>query len=165
MGVRKICNQCKKSFEANLSESKRRGRCKFCSLPCYWASLRKGNLAKDGIKKCSKCLTERSVDDFNNDTTTKDKLARQCADCINGGKFGFSSVEYRQMLENQDGGCAICRTKPNGKRLSIDHCHVNGHVRGLLCQNCNQALGFFKDDVQLMQEGINYIKESHVRKT
>lgn len=43
--------------------------------------------------------------------------------------------------------------------LSIDHCHTTGKVRGLLCRQCNIALGKFKEDVTILQSAIAYLKK------
>lgn len=72
---------------------------------------------------------------------------------------------YIEMLEEQDFKCAICRQVETCKdprhdrprRLSIDHCHRTGIVRGLLCHSCNTAIGKFKDDTLMMQRAIEYI--------
>jgi len=46
------------------------------------------------------------------------------------------------MLEEQNGLCAICRRPPPGKhRLGIDHNHMTGQIRALLCKNCNRDVG------------------------
>lgn len=77
-------------------------------------------------------------------------------------KYGIGLLEYREMYSNQNGKCLICNElKPNnGKNgLVIDHCHNKGHVRGLLCSNCNTGLGQFKDDIVLLQKAIDYLKE------
>lgn len=66
-------------------------------------------------------------------------------------EYGLSADEYLAMLEAQDGRCAICRGEPhtqNGRqaRLSVDHDHVTGKPRGLVCHNCNRAIGLLGDD-------------------
>lgn len=43
--------------------------------------------------------------------------------------------------------------------LGVDHCHITGKVRGLLCMKCNSAIGFFNDDINLLQLAIKYLKE------
>ncbi|MCJ8163147.1 endonuclease domain-containing protein [Acinetobacter zhairhuonensis] len=50
--------------------------------------------------------------------------------------------------------CAICGST---KRLSIDHCHTTGDVRGLLCNKCNFGISYFSDDVSLLQKAIEYL--------
>jgi hypothetical protein len=61
------------------------------------------------------------------------------------------------MLYKQGGKCGICGSVSNGKRLAIDHDHETGRVRGLLCQQCNTALGLFKDQVELLKKAIDYL--------
>lgn len=74
-------------------------------------------------------------------------------------RHGISVEEYRLLLAK--GVCDICgkAEKAKNRCLSIDHCHSTNRVRGLLCGNCNKALGGFKDDVTLLSLAINYLKK------
>jgi len=78
--------------------------------------------------------------------------------------YGISLKEYNAMVESQDGKCAICGVDETleirGKtvRLAVDHCHTTGKVRGLLCAKCNQGIGCLKDDVELLQSAIDYLR-------
>jgi hypothetical protein len=54
--------------------------------------------------------------------------------------LGITDDAYEQLLEAQEGGCAICGNPPKTRRLSVDHNHRTGKVRGLLCFRCNRAL-------------------------
>lgn len=73
-------------------------------------------------------------------------------------KYGITIEEYEQMLAQQKGRCMICRKKPSdSKKLAVDHCHKTGKVRGLLCHHCNNGLGCFKDDTELMTAAIAYV--------
>lgn len=58
--------------------------------------------------------------------------------------YGITAKQYDTMLAQQGGGCAVCGTAPDGKRLHIDHCHQSGRVRALLCSPCNLALGQYE---------------------
>lgn len=78
--------------------------------------------------------------------------------------YGLSRDEYMAMSEKQDHKCAICG-RPEGAKirgktlaLAVDHCHVKGHIRGLLCADCNRGLGMFKDDAELLQKAIKYLE-------
>lgn len=75
--------------------------------------------------------------------------------------YGLSKDDYYQMLDNQDGKCAICKREDSGtvtsEYLFVDHCHTTGKVRGLLCDKCNRGLGYFKDDIDIMKRAINYL--------
>lgn len=57
---------------------------------------------------------------------------------------GMALVDYQALVKVQKGRCAICGEKP--ERLCIDHCHVTGRVRGLLCRRCNFQLGGFGEN-------------------
>jgi hypothetical protein len=55
-------------------------------------------------------------------------------------QLGISADDYKRLLEAQDGVCALCGNPPKTRRLSVDHNHRTGTVRGLLCHRCNRAL-------------------------
>jgi hypothetical protein len=77
--------------------------------------------------------------------------------------FGLSLDQYSEMLQKQSRRCAICghsdMSNPNFFPL-IDHCHETGVVRGLLCLNCNHALGKFKDDPIRLRTAAIYVETS-----
>lgn len=74
---------------------------------------------------------------------------------------GITSEEYEAMLKTQNGVCAICfkpQTSRHSDYLYVDHDHVSGKVRGLLCTHCNMGLGQLKDDPEIMEEAARYIR-------
>jgi hypothetical protein len=76
-------------------------------------------------------------------------------------QYGISKADVEQMMEAQDGRCAICGTdRPNGRnsKLHVDHCHVTGEVRGMLCHGCNMAIGYLKDDPALALAAACYLE-------
>jgi hypothetical protein len=73
-------------------------------------------------------------------------------------KFGLTPDEFDELLELQDGGCAICGELPSERvSLHVDHDHVTGEVRGILCMRCNNALGLFREDPDLLTEAAHYL--------
>lgn len=81
-------------------------------------------------------------------------------------KYNVTAEQYEQLLRSQHGVCAICKqTCSTGRLLAIDHdhrCCTGKHtcgkcLRGLLCLNCNQALGKMKDSPALLFAAIDYI--------
>ena len=72
-------------------------------------------------------------------------------------RFGLSMAQYDEMLKQQSGSCAICGTPPQSIRLSVDHCHKTGKVRGLLCWKCNLSIGHFNDDPGLLLKAAAYL--------
>ncbi len=81
--------------------------------------------------------------------------------------FGIEIEEYEALLSEQNGVCAICSQpetyihKATGKpaRLAVDHCHASGSVRKLLCKACNNGLGLFRDNPELLIKAADYLKE------
>jgi hypothetical protein len=79
-------------------------------------------------------------------------------------RYGISQEKYVALVEAQNNVCAICKKaetylKTDGsiRNLSVDHSHVSGKVRGLLCANCNKALGLFSDSKNILEEAIAYL--------
>jgi hypothetical protein len=76
-------------------------------------------------------------------------------------KYGISLEDYDAMLARQGGVCAACKNKKRrSERLCVDHCHVTGKVRGLLCRNCNFGLGLFRDDADLVEAAAAYLRRA-----
>jgi hypothetical protein len=79
-------------------------------------------------------------------------------------RFGLSQAEYDDMSEAQGHSCAICRRPErdsvNGvvKRMAVDHEHVTGRIRGLLCSSCNRGIGLFDDDPETIRSAARYIE-------
>jgi len=69
----------------------------------------------------------------------------------------MSYDEYNKMFEKQKHLCAICGERELKRLLSIDHDHKTNKVRGLLCGKCNQGLGLFRDNVELLKKAIKYL--------
>lgn len=74
--------------------------------------------------------------------------------------FGITLKQYDEMVENQNGVCAICGgINTNGQRLCVDHNHETNEIRALLCHNCNHLLGNAKESVIVLQSAINYLHD------
>ena len=75
-------------------------------------------------------------------------------------KFGITLEEFNSILTQQDGKCAICGYSDRSDKNFfpvVDHDHLSGKVRGLLCMNCNMGIGKFKDDISRLKSAINYL--------
>lgn len=84
--------------------------------------------------------------------------------------YGISLQEYELLLQQQNYCCLICSTSSNTIRktkitsnkqlhFAVDHNHLTGKIRGLLCNQCNRALGMFKDSPILLQKALDYLKK------
>lgn len=73
--------------------------------------------------------------------------------------YGITAEQYEEMSARQHGLCAMCEhVCSSGKQLAVDHCHSTGKVRALLCMNCNQGIGKFKDNPELLRKAADYIE-------
>ena len=74
--------------------------------------------------------------------------------------YGITLKEHQQMFDQQQGVCAICKNKGDGKlkKLCVDHDHKTGKVRQLLCRNCNMVLDQVGDNIQILQSMIEYLQ-------
>lgn len=78
--------------------------------------------------------------------------------------YGLSLNDYQEMHRKQNGCCLICGIAEDKltRPLNVDHNHTTNKVRGLLCCNCNTAIGLFKENKELIQKAVEYLKVSCV---
>lgn len=130
-------------------------------------------------KVCNKCGLSKALTEFHKATKCPDGYRPECKTCHNLYKkevtrrkkyaeYGITHEEYEELYEFQGGLCKICGNEETrihhqtGTKilLAIDHDHVTGKVRGLLCANCNLALGYVKDDIMTLENMIKYLREN-----
>jgi hypothetical protein len=155
-------------------QKKRRENCPICKHDFY--------TSKDSKKYCSsQCsrqgdlLRSKTFGDENKPSKREyDKAYRITNDekvKKNGRKghikrnYGMTDDDYNSLLNAQDGRCAICKTHQSefGRMLHIDHDHITGKVRGLLCFRCNSGLGFFRDNCTALLQAVSYLKCSDIK--
>jgi hypothetical protein len=76
-------------------------------------------------------------------------------------RYNITEADYSKMLQEQEEKCSICTVHFSETRrqvLVVDHCHTTGKVRGLLCDNCNMALGLFKDNKDTLLKAAEYLR-------
>lgn len=76
--------------------------------------------------------------------------------------YGISAADFKHMLLSQDFSCAVClrAVEDNDKMVHVDHDHVTGKVRGILCHYCNTALGKLGDNIENLQRAIRYLQKA-----
>lgn len=122
-------------------------------------------LTRGNTKSCG-CLSYRTGTESPNYIHGKSKTKDYELNFQLKRNYGISLDEYHELVKQQNGVCAICKSPPpegRKKRLSIDHCHNTGVVRGLLCDNCNRSLGLLKDSIDVLENAIQYLKNSLAR--
>ena len=173
----KVCISCNEEYVPNS------GRQVFCTPDCR-RSYENTVYAKEYASKvCSRCKTLKEATKFRVRTNNKRYLSSMCKDCESKSfrqwqiknpekaklmqrrndlriSYGITPEEYDALLEKQEGLCAICRTSENQagrKYFSVDHDHITGKIRGLLCSGCNVGLGYFKDSPLFLTAAIAYL--------
>ena len=123
------------------------------------------------VKTCTKCKESKPLTEFYRHKHSSDGRAWSCKKCHQHyflrfrkktkkkrakqdwerhlkSNYGITGEMYKEMLTNQGGVCAICKSDNTGrrgaKRFSVDHCHNTGKVRGLLCHKCNRDISGFE---------------------
>lgn len=120
---------------------------------------------------CKECSSQRYKDPSGRgkETSRKAKLKKKISDPVGfsissrgthlKAKYGIDHSEYERILQLQNGRCAICKTKnPGGRGLfHVDHDHITGKIRGLLCLMCNAGLGMFRDNYCFVFNASEYL--------
>lgn len=121
------------------------------------------------MRKCSSCNTTKPLDEFHGDKNRPLGKSYRCKPCGNThrtkslmqSRYGLNQYQLDEMYKVQNNSCAICNRTDTGiertKKLSVDHCHITGEVRGLLCNWCNQGLGHFRDSPELLTKAVEYL--------
>lgn len=73
-------------------------------------------------------------------------------------RYGLSAEMYNALLATQGGGCAICGQTKTRRRLDVDHNHITGKVRGLLCGKCNRAISQAEDNPERLMRMADYLR-------
>ena len=129
-----------------------------------------GNVRPAGTTKvCSRCKGEKELSNFY--LYKSGKYHNYCFPCKSEhfknyqktiGRFkrhGITSEEYDLMYESQSGKCKICAVP--SENLYIDHDHKTMNIRGLLCRDCNSALGLFRDNTEILKNAIEYLENNN----
>ncbi|QGZ48111.1 recombination endonuclease VII [Streptomyces sp. QHH-9511] len=124
--------------------------------------------APHGYKYCRRCGETRPHADWDRNEAASDGLSTRCKACraIEGRaghlkrSYGITEAERAEMVSFQMGICTICLAAP---AVHVDHCHETGRVRGVLCFNCNSAIGKLGDDPDTLRRAISYL-EGHAWK-
>lgn len=131
-------------------------------------------------RTCLNCEIAKPSDDFTilRTHTNKTYRRRVCRDCFNLAtrkrrttvllvtrqryrrmrqlaKYGLTPEYYQKQVELQDGKCLICK-KPTDK-LYVDHNHVTGKFRGLICLKCNTVIGMADDEPTILEAAVEYL--------
>lgn len=117
-------------------------------------------ISKKKNKRCGKC---EGIQKRKDPEITTQEYRRNWA---RYKKYGMTAMDFEVYWQACKGECFICEKKmimPTHTRgqgldvVAVDHDHQNNKVRGLLCNSCNKALGFFKDDIIIIKKALKYL--------
>ena len=154
-----------------------RGHIKFCSkcgLVKKISGFSKDCTQKDGLsRRCKSCRKkEQELYYANNRERVKMAVRRykkshfdlysRCARRYHlKKKFGITESQFESLLAGQNGKCKICGRSDSGRlgSFSVDHDHITGEIRGLLCYRCNVGLGHFGDSPVILRKAAAYLSK------
>jgi hypothetical protein len=134
-------------------------------------------ITPEGTKRCSLCREYLPLDRFYKNKAVKDGVQNLCKPCqesrrkiTQGPKvreqrlqrsYGIGEADWWLMLEAQEWACKICsrpwKEEDAAVTWATDHDHSTGQVRGVLCRDCNTALGLFQDSSKLLRQAAMYL--------
>lgn len=128
------------------------------------------------MKACSKCEEVKSLSEYHSNgvhglrpdcktcravvthsyyTANKPSFYLRARKTHLKNRYGLTDEEVKELEDKQNNMCAICSRETS---LEVDHSHVTGRVRGMLCSTCNKGLGLFKDNPNYIERAIMYLE-------
>jgi hypothetical protein len=165
----KVCSICGETkpledfYRANGTRDGHRGECKSCNR-----AAKRERYAADPekyvamVRRWQQANAQR-MRDYRRQRNAQPEVKRKARNAYFLRTYGVSAEDVDEMLDAQNGRCAICGAKPSRlASMHIDHDHEHGHLRGMLCLSCNQGLGQFRDDPALLLRAIVYLRQRSV---
>lgn len=174
----KTCIRCGITKSAELFLKDRRikdGLNSWCKHCCALSQRERYKNGKYDVavseKICKGCGKNKPASDFGTHKVSRDGLNGKCKECKNDARmrnfYSISYGEYRDLIDAQQGGCEICRRPATefSKAMAIDHDHrccpgkksCGKCIRGILCTNCNAAIGLIGDSAEAAVRAVNYL--------
>jgi hypothetical protein len=163
------CTKCKKRKPLDAFHKNEKYRCSACkNAYCKrWYDANPEKVKASAKRKNKDPKYKKRVSEYRKVRRRKGGVAHEAEKMRNFRqrlkRLGITREQYNALLIKQDGCCAICKLPESRlkagrvKRLTIDHDHATGHVRGLLCHLCNCGIGCFRDSPELLQAVIAYL--------
>lgn len=149
---------CRSCFRQRDQESYRRGR----RARGHELRSDRGPTA-EGHRYCSWCRAFVPLSEWATNRASSSGLSSYCLPCDRKAKmrsywrrtYGLTQEDVVELKDGQGGLCALCRERP---AIHVDHDHRTGRVRGVLCFQCNAALGQFKDRIDVLEAAVGYLQ-------
>lgn len=163
--LKSYCVDCKRALHresmARVGGKKPLENCSRChgprgasKHPTYCKPCHRAYREERAALPCKRCGKDRSL--------KRDILHSWCPACVAEARllreYRLTRADFDERLEGQHGFCAICGGLPDVRGWHVDHDHLTGQVRGILCGPCNTGLGHFRDNTALLHGAINYLE-------
>lgn len=114
-----------------------------------------------GRRDCKDCKNAAARKKYIDDPQTTQRNLIRMRERAKERRYGITQEDFDKMLSEQNNKCKICSIEFKGTKYThIDHCHDTNRVRGLLCNDCNLALGQFNDNTDILDNAIKYLQKS-----
>lgn len=149
----RLCNHCGAKFEGPLRQ-------RYCSITCAALSRWNGITCYSPVGRiCRGCNKTLPWSEFPKPRGS----GATCKNCTRLKKYDLTQNEWVALYEKQQGRCAGCKKSFDYEVEDVvDHCHIDGHVRGLLCAACNTTLGNL-NTVEKLEAATHYLERHHAR--
>lgn len=166
-GRRTTCKVCVKAYQQELHANPRPRKpasrdekyCPSCSQTKPGSEFRSRKGGKYLSSHCRSCETEQARQRY---WKHRDRARLANRRTTLRRYYNMTPADYDALLLSQGGVCAICEApEPQNHRLShlcVDHDHGTGAVRGLLCNTCNRAVGFIRDNPDRAKRMMDYLQ-------
>ncbi|MER5558531.1 endonuclease VII domain-containing protein [Streptomyces sp. NPDC048491] len=172
----KRCSRCERMLSWEAFAKNRASRdgyqvyCRECSAAYHQQrqvargkNVRPRVKAPEGHKFCRTCGTIKPHSEWSRNRRASDGFATLCKSCKAAKgrarhlqrSYGLTEADRDSLVESQMGLCVICLSAP---AVHVDHCHQTGRVRGVLCFNCNSAIGKLGDDPDTVRRAAAYLE-------
>lgn len=153
-GLQVWCRQCVAQYSSQYYRRRQEAKGK---------TVREKVEVPPGHKLCRGCGEVKPHSAWHRNKSASDGLSTRCKECtvVQGRAghlkraYGITEAERQEMISSQMGICTICLAAP---AVHVDHCHETGRVRGVLCFNCNSAIGKLGDDPDTLRRAIAYLE-------
>lgn len=132
--------------------------CKLCNqdkdISNFYQFYDKWSDKKYNSSRCKPCHQKHKIDNPNASKNNKSEKLKL--------RYGITYEQWESMREKENFSCMICGISEEeiGRKLDVDHCHISGKVRGVLCNLCNTALGHARDSIAILESAINYLEKN-----
>lgn len=130
--------------------------CTGCGRPQPLDCFTKGNDRHGKKQSCKRCCSD-ALRKWRKDPVNRETHRRGNRNASLRRAYGMTYAEYVEMQLIQGGVCAICGHPPIGADLNVDHDHITGRVRQLLCGPCNRGLGQFFENPETLEAAARYL--------